>query len=98
MNVNFKEVVESLKGKLQAKITAESSAEYIQEINDLVAEVDSLETTYNELVSEHSKAKDTIVRMVMTQGDGKKPVDDSNGSKTMSIEEAIAEVQKEGGQ
>ena len=95
--MTFKEQIDALKGKIQSKITAESSAEEIQEMNDLMGEFDALETSHNAVVTENAKFKDTIVRMVTTQGDGNAPKDDSNGSKTMSIEEAIAEVQKQNG-
>lgn len=94
--MSFKEILESLKTKIQAKIKAESTPEEIQEINDLIADLDSLGTSHEELVTENAKFKDTIVRMVTTQGDGNKPEDGASGSKTMSIEEAVAEVQKGG--
>ena len=92
----FKEQFDALKGKFQAKITADSTQEQIEEINGIVAELDALETSHNEVVTENAKFKDTIVRMVSTEGNGKTPQDDSSGSKSMSIEEAIAEVQKGG--
>ena len=94
--MTFKEQLEALKGKFQSKIKAESTPEEIQEVNDLIAELDSLGVSHDEVVTENAKFKDTIVRMVTTEGNGKKPVDDSSGSKTMSIEEAIAEAQKGG--
>ena len=94
--MTFKEKLDALKGKFQAKIKAESTPEEIQEVNDLIAECDSLESSYNEVVTENAKFKDTIVRMVSTQGDGNKPGDDTTGSKPKSIEECVAEELEKG--
>ena len=44
--MTFKERLEALKTKIQAKIKAESTPEEIEEINNLVAELDSLGGTY----------------------------------------------------
>ena len=95
--MGFTERMKALKEKKQALIKPDMSAEDIQAINDEIAELDELEKSHNELVTENAKFKDTIVRMVTSEGDGKTPKDDSSGSKTMSIEEAIAEVQNNGG-
>ena len=92
--MTFKERLEALKTKIQARIKAESTPEEIEEINNLVAELDSLGGSYEELSQEHSKVKDTLVRMVTSQGNSDKPKDESNGSKPMTIEECVAEVQK----
>lgn len=92
----FKEQFDALKGKFQAKITADSSQEQIEEINSVIAELDALETSHNEVVTENAKFKDTIVNMVTTQGDGKAPANGADDSKSMTIEEAIAEVEKGG--
>ena len=89
--MTFKETLEALKGKLSAKITAESSQEEIDEVNGLVADVDSLGASHEELVNEHAKTKDTLVRMVTNQGSSDKPRDDTDGSKPKSIEECVAE-------
>ena len=94
--MTFKERLDALKGNLQARIKAESTPEEIQEVNDLIAECDSLESSYNEVVTENAKFKDTIVRMVSTQGDGNKPGDDTTGSKPKSIEECVAEELEKG--
>ena len=93
----FKEQFDALKGKLSAKITENSTPEEIKEWNDTIAELDSLEASHNEVVTENAKFKDTIVRMVTTQGDGKQPADDSSGSKPKTIEECVAdELNKKG--
>ena len=95
--MTFKEQLEALKGKIQAKIKPESSAEEIQEVNDLIAEFDSLDASYNQVVTENAKFKDTIVRMVSNQGNGKEPGNDSGGSNPKSIEECVAEELEKGG-
>ena len=94
--MTFKEQLDALKGRIQAKITSESSQEQIDEITGIANELDSLELSYNEAVQEQAKLKDTIVRMVQTQGSGKKPIDESQGSKPMTIDECIAEISKGG--
>ena len=95
--MTFKERVDALKSKIQAKIKSESTADEIAEINDLVAELDALDADYTNLSQEHSKVKDTLVRMVTSEGSGDKPSDDSMGSKPKSIEECVAEVAQQGG-
>lgn len=81
----------SLKTKLKAKIKPESSTEEINEINDLIKELDEVENSHNEVVTENAKFKDVIVRMTLNTGDGKKPEDESGGSKPKTIEECVAE-------
>ena len=60
------------------------------------AEVDALNNDYSNLEQEHAKTKDALVRMVVTQGNSDKPKEDeSGGSNPKTIEEIIAEVEKE---
>lgn len=89
--MNFKEQLEALKGKVSAKITADSSQEEIDEYNGMIADIDSLGASHEELVTEHAKTKDTLVRMVTSQGSGDKPRDAVDGSKPKTIEECVAE-------
>lgn len=93
----FNEQLEALKKRIQAKIKAESTSEEIEEVNSIVAELDSLGSSHNEVVTENAKFKDTIVRMVTNQGNSDKPGDDSTGSKPKSIEECVAEQLEKGG-
>lgn len=95
--MSFEETLKALKGKISAKITAESSQEEIDEINGLVADIDSLGESHELLVSEHAKTKDALVRMVTNQGDSNKPADDTDGSKPKTIEECVAEELAKGG-
>ena len=94
--MNWKEQIEALKGKLSSKLNSKSKQEEIDEINGLIADVDALDTTYNEISQEHAKTKEALVRMVVNQGSSDKPGDDSTGSKPKSIEECVAEVQNGG--
>ena len=93
--MNFKEKADSLKAKIQAKITPESTPEQIEEANAYVSDLDELSSEHDRLVAENAKFKDTIVKMVTTQGDAKPPKDASQASESMSIEEAIAKISKE---
>ena len=93
----FKDLIKTHREKLQAKITAESTPEQIEEITGLVADLDELESAYDTVDSERAKLKDTVVRMVLEQGSGEKPADGSTGSKPKTIEECIAEVENQGG-
>lgn len=94
--MNFKEKAESLKAKFKAKITPESTPEQIEEVNAMTSELEELATLHESVVAENAKFKDTIVRMVTSQGDATPPNEPSTDSKSMSIEEAVAKIQKEG--
>lgn len=93
----FKSTLDSLKVKLQAMVTTDSSAEQIEQINGMISELDSLETDHTQLVDSEAKLKEVVVRMVQTQGNGDKPADDSTGSKPKSIDECVAEIQAQKG-
>ena len=96
--MTFKEKIDALKGKFQGKITEESTPEQINEINDLVSELDALETSHQEVVTENAKFKDALVRMALTSGNSNKPEDETDVSKPKSIEECVAEeLAKQGG-
>lgn len=87
----FKSKLEAIKEKIKAKIKPESTPEEVNELTNLINELDELEVPYNEKVEESAKFKDTIVRMVLEQGNSDKPADDSMGAKPKSIEECVAE-------
>ena len=95
--MSWKEQLQALKAKFQGKIKEDSSQEEIDEINGFITELDALDSTYNELEVEHAKTKTALVRMVVNQGSGDKPRDDTDGSKPKSIEECVAEVQNKEG-
>lgn len=91
----FKDTLSSLKSKMQAMISTESTAEQIEQINGMISELDSLDSDHTELVTSEAKLKEVVVNMVKTQGNGDKPADDSTGSKPKSIDECVAEIQKQ---
>ena len=96
--MKFKEIIEALKGENNAKINKDTAPEEIEKINKSNASLDSLVDNYNSVVEENAKLKDTIVRMVTTQGNGKQPQDDVDGSKPKTIEECIAEEMNKKGE
>ena len=89
--MTFKERLEALRAEVKSQIKPESSEEEITRLNGISAKLDELETDYNSVVTENAKFKDTIVRMALNTGDGKKPEDESGGSKPKTIEECVAE-------
>lgn len=91
----FKEILEAIKNEAKGQITADSTPEEIEKVDNHVKSLEKLETSHNELVTENAKLKDTIVRMVQTQGNDKAPNDDSSGRKPLSIDEAMSQVAKE---
>lgn len=95
--MSWKEQFQALKAKIQAKIKEDSSPEEIDEINGFITDLDALDTTHNELEVEHAKTKTALMRMVVNQGSGDKPGDDTDGSKPKTIEECVAEVQNKEG-
>lgn len=95
--MTFKETIDALKKRFQSKITETSTQEEINAVNEAVSELDSLDTEHNKLLEEHAKTKEAVVRMVVNQGSGDKPKDDTDGSKPKSIEECVAEELEKGG-
>lgn len=93
--MTIKERLDSLRNKFKEKIKPESTPEELEELNGLVSELDEIETDYNQLSEEHGKFKDTIVRMVLNQGDGKKPAPASEESKPRSMEQFISDFENE---
>ena len=93
--MSIKERLDSLREKAKSKIKPESTQEEIDEANSIIAELDAIETEHNEVLSTSAKYKDTIVNMVLKNGDGKAPVDDSEGSKPKSMDEFLTDFEKE---
>ena len=93
--MTIKERLDSLRAKLKSRITPESKQEEIDDINAQLSELDEIEKEHNEVVAVSAKYKDTIVNMVLNQGDGKKPNDDPDGSKPVDINESLAKFQEE---
>lgn len=95
--MDFKETLNSIKSKIQAKITPEMSAEELENWNGILGEIDSLQESHNKVVTSEATLKDIVVRMVQTQGNADKPRDASTESKPMSIDECVSEVLNKGG-
>lgn len=95
--MGFKESLDSLRAKVQAKVKPDSTKEELEEIKSLNDELDALEKGYNEKVTENAKFRDTIVDMVTSQGDGKTPPDPS-GRKPRSMEQFLEDYKKEKGE
>ena len=95
--MTLKEQVQALKAKIQAKLKDDSTPEEIQEVNDIIAELDSIDSAHDGVLQEHAKTKTALVRMVVNQGSGDKPRDDTDGSKPKTIEECVAEEVEKGG-
>ena len=97
--MTFKERLDALREQVKAQIKPESSKEEIEKVNATSAELDELEKEHNAVVAENAKFKDTIVKMVLQEGDGNEPADDANGeANPKSIEKIVAEeLNKQGG-
>ena len=97
--MTFKERLDALREQVKAQIKPESSKEEIEKVNATSAELDELEKEHNAVVAENAKFKDTIVKMVLQEGDDNEPPDDASGeAKPKSIEEIVAEeLNKQGG-
>lgn len=96
--MNFKEKLDALRAEVKSQIKPDSSEEEITRVNGLSAQLDDLETEYNSVVTENAKFKDTIVKMVTTEGNSDKPKDETGDDKPKTIEEIVAEeLNKQGG-
>ena len=96
--MTFKERLDALRNQVKASLTPESSKEDIEKVNATTAELDELEKEHDVVVNENAKFKDTIVKMVLQEGDSKQPQDASGEATPKSIEEIVAEeLNKQGG-
>lgn len=92
--MTFKEKLDSLRARAKTHITPESSEEEIKAYNDILKDIDDIEKEHNDIVEVNSKYKDTIVNMVLNQGDGKTPVDEIEGAKPKGLDGLLAEFQE----
>ena len=93
--MTFKEKMSQLKEQAKSNMVKEDSTpEQLQAYADYENSLNELEQEYNKEVEEKASLKDTIVRLVSNQGDGKKPQEESGGSKPRTFEEIIAEKQQ----
>ena len=92
----FQEKIQAIKSTLQNRITSDTPTDDITAINSIISDIDSLGSDYGKLAEEHAKTKDALVKLVTTEGNGDKPNDGAEGSKPMSIDECIAQIEKGG--
>ena len=92
--MTLKERLDSLRAKVKAKIKPETSAEELDELNGILGELDEIENEHNNVITENTKFKDTIVRMALTQGDGKTP-DEPEGSNPTDMNQFLAKFEQE---
>lgn len=93
--MNFKEKLQAQKDYLKALIKDDTSADDIERINGLISSIDEVDKEHDDLLTEHAKTKDSLVRLVVNQGSSEKPKDDSGGSNPKSVDEILAELEKE---
>ena len=93
--MTLKEQVQALKQRIQAKfkIDENSSPEDVQEMNDMMAELDSIDSAHDVVLQDYAKTKEAVVRMIVNQGSSDKPKDETEGSKPKTIDECVAELQ-----
>ena len=91
--MSFKEILDNLKNDIKSQINADTPKEQLDVYQKHNASLDDLEKEYNKVVQENVKYKDTIVNMVLTSGDGKKPTDETE-DKALSIDECLQQIQE----
>lgn len=94
--MTLKEQVNALKEKFNSKLSESSTPEEIQEVNDIVKELEQIDSAHDTLLEEHAKTRSALLRLVVEEGSSDKPRDDVDGSKPKTIEECVAELQKGG--
>lgn len=89
--MGIKENLDSLRARAKAQIKPESTKEEIDAYNEIIKEIDEIEKEHNEVLSVNAKYKDTIVNMVLKEGNGETPKDEEEGKSPQSMEEFLAE-------
>lgn len=89
-----REKINSLINELKTQINAESTPEQIQVVETYSQQLEEISSAYDVLVEENAKIKDTLVRMVMNQGNSETPIDEVEEARPMTIEEVVAKFQK----
>ena len=92
--MTIQERLNALKEKIKSKIKDDSTPEELEELKGMLTELDEVETEHNKVVEVNAKYKDTIVGMVLNQGNGKAPGNPSDEeSKPKSMDELLAEFE-----
>lgn len=89
--MGIKENLDSLRARAKAQIKPESTKEEIDAYNEIIKEIDDIEKEHNEVLSVNAKYKDTIVNMVLKEGNSETPKDEEEGKSPQSMEEFLAE-------
>lgn len=89
--MGIKENLDSLRARAKAQIKPESTKEEIDAYNEIIKEIDDIEKEHNEVLSVNAKYKDTIVNMVLKEGNNETPKDEEEGKAPQSMEEFLAE-------
>ena len=95
--MNMKEKVELIKEFLKNHITSDMDTETIKSYNDMIEQADAILDEHNDLEKELVSAKDTIVKLVKTQGNSNPPSDPTPQEKQPRGLEEIAESISNGG-
>lgn len=89
--MGIKEKLDSLRARAKAQIKPESTKEEIEAYNEIINEINDIEKEHNEVLSVNAKYKDTIVNMVLKEGNSETPKDEEEGKAPQSMEEFLAE-------
>ena len=89
--MGIKEKLDSLRARAKARIKPESTKEEIDAYNEIIKEIDEIEKEHNDVLSVNAKYKDTIVNMVLKEGNSETPHDEEEGKSPQSMEEVLAE-------
>lgn len=92
--MTLKERLDSLREKAKSRIKPESTQEEIDEVNGIISALDEIEKEHNDVVAVSAKYKDTIVRMVLNQGDSNTPSEDPDGGKPKDMDQFIADFKE----
>ena len=85
------EQIDRLKNSISSQINSDTSPEQIEALKGLNTDIEAIEQSYQQLEAENAKFRDTIVRMVMTQGNAEPPKDENQEKQPRSIEEIMAD-------
>lgn len=93
---DFKETLQRVKDMIKPLLVREDSTpEEISSYGNLEKDLDSLQTQHDVVIGVNATLQESILHVVKNQGSGDKPQDGNDGSNPKSIEECIAEIQKE---
>ena len=89
--MTIKERLDSLRARAKANIKPESTQDEIKAYNEIIKEIDEIEKEHNAVVEVNAKYKDTIVNMVLKEGNSETPKDEEDGKAPQSMDEFLAD-------